>query len=1207
MADKPTQADVKVAGALEKVVSKLTKAVDGLTKSTKDYGKTEKKIFKENLKDLDDVNDDLEDMSRGISGLQGSLKKIKTKGVLDATEVVKYNEELKKINGEILRLHKMKPLSGAALVNQRKSLVKLQGEYDEVSKKIKGTAKDTEDWTASVGRSGPAFLKKWVSFHKAAEKGTTPVDDYGKMLGNAGTKLGKMPGLFKSAGAAAKGMGKILGGVSKAIAGWPLLIAGAIKAVVDITRAADQFQKDANKAFATLRGPDIMGGGEVEKQFRDFNNMIYRAGENIRVGLDVTQIRELLLAARDAGANITNLNKGLMTYRDAIYVASKASKTLGLELPMVGSMMGKMIVDMRMDLDKMDDAFVQIAFDAKKSGLSTDRFWSTVQNASASLALYGVVVKSASSTMKAFTENMVGGADDAASATENMYDTFKTGSFKSHLAIIQFAEKTGKDVPAIFEKMAQEAAEKVKVVEGNIKLIEDKKGPKTKEDVEQLKKLRTQLYAAQSKQNRFEKAAKGGSVAMAAEAGALAKEAPQMIIAAIKGMAGPLHKLEGNMLEVAIQSAGKIGQSEKTVRMLVEISKITEKRMTDLANRSAAYFDLSSDADRTTRERIASVITDVASKTGADQIDAQIMAGEELKSLLEDKLGLMPGMAGDVVKLVKNDKDSAKEIAKILNSGNANMAEEIGKVFTATNAIENMASAAFKDQEKTEGDMADAADDTFKGIVKQTLSYNEMLKIAKNEIQWRLSSLKMFAKVNSGVWNILRFIVGNKPYLTEEQKANIEILKSRDIEVKTGYDGNLLLSDLGEKIREGVRVAEETKTKIKEQNSLIGAMERGGPTLTKEFKRVSDRIADLKKEEKVGTITGAQKQELDALENTKKELDKLNVGEIARNQKLIAALEHKGGSKGAATELTEDIEGLKNKIFKLKMAGAPAEEIESLKKKKTEMVQFRGDLQKIPKDEKKFYTDLKNAQKLLLKTSKAALPGLLKKAKETLKVDQDTLTIMDDNNSKLESLNNEASKTAELQKLMLLSTEGGQKKVASVLKGKKNDEDIFKAISAMGITKDEIPEIYVALQEKALTAGDNKEFERLEAEKERTLKAFEKFAPLSTENAITKPVPTTAGKQDFWDIVKGGFVNVQSGDILVDKNSLAQGMSGPPGAAIPALAGAGGPGKGGAGGAGTTISINVVATEKDLAQKIANQVKKELYNRQISTSSYSLA
>jgi len=94
-------------------------------------------------------------------------------------------------------------------------------------------------------------------------------------------------------------------------------------------------------------------------------------------------------------------------------------------------------------------------------------------------------------------------------------------------------------------------------------------------------------------------------------------------------------------------------------------------------------------------------------------------------------------------------------------------------------------------------------------------------------------------------------------------------------------------------------------------------------------------------------------------------------------------------------------------------------------------------------------------------------------------------------------------------------------------------------------------------------------------------------------------------ESDFYDIVKGGFVNVKAGDILVDKSSFAQGMGGPPGAAIPSIAEAGG--AGGAGGAGQTINIQVTAVEKDLAGRIANQIKKELYNRQIATSSYSLS
>jgi hypothetical protein len=1163
----PTKADVKTASALEKVVNNLTRAVESLTKSTKDYGKTEKKVFKENLKDLDDVNDNLGDISRGVASLQGSLKKVKTKGVLNVAEASKYNDELKKINTEILRLHKMKPLSGAALKNQKKSLVKLQGEYDKIKTKIKSAEKNSQDWESSIGRSGPAFLKKWVNFRKAAEAGTAPLDDYNSMLGKAGTKLGSMPGLFKAAGGAAKGMGKILGGVSKAIAGWPMLIALAVKAVIDITRAADQFQKDANKAFATIRGPDIMGG-DVKKQFKEFNNMIYKAGENIRVGLDVTQIRELLLAARDAGANITNLNKGLLTYRDAIYVASKASKTLGLELPMVGSIMGKMMVDLRMDLDRMDDAFVQIAFDAKKSGLSTDRFWATVQNASASLALYGVIVKSASNTMKAFTENMVGGADDAAVATENMYDVFKTGGLKAQLAIIQFARNAGQDVPAIFKEMAQEAAKSVEVVEGEIKLIEAKGKKKTPEDVEQLKRLRSELYAAQSKQSRFQKAAKGGDIAMAAEAGALAKRAPEMIISAIKGMVGPLHKLAGNQLEVAILGASKIGQSEKTVRMLVEIAKITEKRMTDLASKSGTYFNLSAKSAEETRNRLAEAIEQTAAKTGEEQLEAS----DKLAALLNSTLGMDKAQATTWAKMVRSDKNNAEEMAKIIKTGDGNMATQIAHLITTSRSIEKMTAAHFKDQEKTEGEMAEAADDTFQSIVDQTLSYNEMIKIAKDEVKWRLSSLRMFAKVNSGVWNILGFLTRNEPYQTKEQKRAEKALAFDNITFTETKDQNVRLQEIATYLKAGTKSAEELKTDFKEQTahvSTLAAAQRGSSARALENRmiKLDDSIKSLKEKEKAETISDIEKFQLDALNESKSKLEEL------------------------INKYTEGI------LFQKELV-----DNWDILPKKIDEATLTKDREKLAKYQKAQGEGLKRQKEILKKMDekfKKNLPSMLKKAQETAGNTKGLLTKQEETNLNLKILNQEAAIASEIQKQMLLSTEEGRKRVREKLKGKKGEE-VYRAAAAMGLGKDE--EEFKSIVQEGV---EKKEYSQAEARAlmKSAKRGFEKVQATAEIKSHEEAYKT---KRDFYDIVKGGLVNVQTGDILVDKDSFAQGTGGPPGAAVPAVtavAGAAGTGAG----VGTTINIKVVATEKDLAGKIANQIKKELYNRSISTSSYSLA
>lgn len=1187
MAEKITQADIKRVQEYKKTLDEAGKSYQKLNKGAKDFGKTSKKEMRVAVKDLDDVNTGLEEMEKEVVGLQRSLKKVAKQGIIKKEETVAVNNELKAIEKKILNIYKMKgkgggPLSGAALKSQKDSIAKLQKQFVGAKGKIKNLAAASVDWDDKLSKVGPAFLRNWASGRKTAKA--------------AGKEVAKMPGLFKAAGAAAKSLGGVLGGVTKMLTGWPGLILGAVKAAIDLTRAADQFVKDANKAFAAIRGPDIMTG-DVKKQFKEFNDQIFNAGENIRVGLDVTQIREFLFAAKQAGANITDLNKGLLNYRDAIYVASKASKVLGLELPMVGDMMGKMIVDMRMDLDKMNDAFVQVAFDAKKSGLSVDRFWTTVQNASASLALYGVVVKTASQTMKAFTENMVGGADDAAEATDNMFEVFKTGGLKAQMALIQFAKSGGANVPKIFQEMAKEAAGRVEAVEGEIKLIEGKGKKRTPEDVEQLKKLRSELYAAQSKQNRLTKAAQGGTAAQAAEAGALAKRAPEMIISAIKGQVGTLHKLEGHSLLVAIQAGKAINMSEKTIRMLVEISKTTKERMTDLASKSATFFNLSTKGNEKTREVIATAITDVTSQTGDDQIEA----ADALQAMLENKLNMMPDMATDMVKLIKNDKESASEITKHLQAGNMDMSIKIGDVVASNRAIEKMTAAHFKDQEKTETEMADAAEDTFKGIVEQTLSYNEMVKIAKDEVLWRLSSIKLFAKLNSGVWNILGFMTRNEPYLTREQRTADESLKQRGIMIKKDTDGNFLLSDIGSRIKKGTTEAEKLKADIKEQTAFVNFLADAskkdanvaralGKGMTKLGEESKIKLEALINQNAEGIL--AQKAIVDNFSKLPGNIKKLQEEIKAGEAKQTAALEKYEAIKAKSTWG----EGKRTEAESLFLEKGVPQEDPGLEKMRN---QLKKDQKALQGGEQKARATLNKMEEGL----KKKLPGMLEEAKKTEKRTKDQLTEVKNTNKELITLNGEAEIASEIARMQLLSTEEGRKAVRKKMKGKTGDE-AFAAASAMGFTDESINELKetmqegVDLREKGFTEAGVK-----------TLMAglIPKFQSETIKEAKEKTAAkSTREKTDFFDITKGGFVNVKSGDILVDKNSLAQGTGGPPGAAMPALAAAAG-GAPGVPGSGTTININVVATEKDLAGKIANQIKKELYNRQISTSPYSLA
>jgi hypothetical protein len=81
--------------------------------------------------------------------------------------------------------------------------------------------------------------------------------------------------------------------------------------------------------------------------------------------------------------------------------------------------------------------------------------------------------------------------------------------------------------------------------------------------------------------------------------------------------------------------------------------------------------------------------------------------------------------------------------------------------------------------------------------------------------------------------------------------------------------------------------------------------------------------------------------------------------------------------------------------------------------------------------------------------------------------------------------------------------------------------------------------------------------------------------------------------KDVLDVMRGGMVNVKSGDVVVDKNSLAQVLGGSPGSAIPFLKG--GAAAGGTVPGGNSIVITVNANEKDLGARIANEIKGALY------------
>lgn len=1072
-------------------ITKLEKKLKDGGQTAKEFGELTEKGIKSSVKELGSLNNLLGKSVSTIKDMNKEVRDLHVGGSLDTEEAKKLNNDLKDITKQLIIIKKVKKKDDSWEEQnvQVKKLNKMIGKTKEKTNLARNSAKS---FVTHMGEAGPSFMKGWASFNKASKRGQTTIQNYQGMFNKAGSSLGKMPGLMKGFGKAAKAASVTLGGITKLIAGWPGAIFMALKAVWDLGMQADQFVKDANKAFATIRGPDIMTG-DVRKQFKDFNDQIFNARDNIRVGLDVTQIRELMEAMVQAGTNIQNLNKGLLSYRDAIYIAGKASKTLGLALPQVGNMIGKMLTNFRMDMESIDKAFVQVAFDAQKSGLSTDRFWSTVENASASLALYGTFVSAASKTMKAFTEDMVGGADDAAEATEDMFAVFKTGSTGAQAALLDLARGAGVSINDIFKEQATKFKARIGDIQSEIQIIEAK-DTKTSEDVDQLKRLRAELSSTQSKQQRALTAVGKNSVIQTAEMGMLAGEAPKLLTAVIKKVTGvsDLTQFSGKNMErllVAFKAMGVTGVKEKTVRALIDHARNTKNSVNNLLASSKSYFLEDGVAFQENKKDISNAILK-ASKPG----EAQVANGQELSKLLQGSLDMDENMANTWAEIVKTDKDAAKNIAEMIKKGDDKNLKGLNALLNSSDFINKFQLTRFKSQEKTEGELAKASEESYDELVKGTLSYSEMVKMGKDELFWTMANWKVATMMNKTVADIYYLIQGESKNLSQSQKVAQEQLKLMGQQNK---EIGILLKDVGEG-----NISAQTQIAM--------------------VQKVAENLKELDKKTAVG------KGLTDTLTDAMKSSDPSKV-----LQESIDKAMREGN-----TELASILKGEKAKF-------------ESVKEKV---------------DSDKYF-------KRIIDYNKKSLVDVKKErvAQEEIKT---KLTILNAVNEKMFSI----------QKLKLMGDKESLGMIADQIHSTAGDDvkKIEKMAESLGLTLKDVEEAYKVrdLPTKKITER------RIRKDRYERLEKFDKGSGEAGETAGTMGdfFQNFQGLQRPVQVTSPGSVILHPGEVVLPK-AFSEFKT------VPTVNEPRMIGPGGGGTTSKTVNINVSATEKDLANKIANEVR----------------
>ena len=844
----PDPKDIKLSEASEK------QTIEHLEKMGRHWKDINKEV-KDFTSEVDKLGYEIKDIARDV-------KKSALEKAFDPDKATELLSELEKIEKKVLNIGKTE--DGRQADNQEiiKQYKQMNAELKKISQKHEVESAELKDIFPSIGRNADRFA------------------DMGLNVQKFGSVLTKSGGFMKGFGGLAMKAGVKLAGISKLLAGWPGVILLAAKAVWDFGMKVDEFVKTQNAAFARIRGPDIMTSN-VKKQFKDFNKALFSMTENIRVGLRAEQVREFTESVYQAGLHLDRLSEGFVNYRGAVYIAAKASKTLGIELPHVGQLMTDMINEFRMNMDQVDETFVQVAFDAKRAGLSTDKFWTAVQNANASLAFYGLYIGTTSKLLAKMTETGVQGVSETAATVEQLTQTFKgmsTEQKASFAGLIQSTEGGAEIMRDFANTIKAQWEKRLKTVEAEINIAESK-GNK-----EELQRLRMQQATLLSKiAQASEAAANASSIGITEYMPIFADRAGELITQLLRAHMSidSLGDLQGENLITAkkiLESQGinsdilmsLKGYAMQQSQQFLEILGIGEKGSKN-NNSLLKNLRLLRANSKLVNPLLEKLIEKMASNDPQEIADAAKMMEDELQTSLH----LDEQTAKDMTKLAKYSPESARLLSEIISGQKtaSELAEEYGFssetaqkiadlekagkhqealmeayyiVAKRSGALDKAAVGAEVDAQKSREEMAARADDTFQKIRDQTLSYKDMTEIAKDDFKWNAASLGFLQGLNTGVFGIWKHLLKGKP--SEEEKVARAEAKKRGIETEgTAAQFSGSVWEIVKKLEQ----AEKNLKNISYTNDLLDKMEKGAELSTKEQNELlagksDDQIAVLK-------------------------------------------------------------------------------------------------------------------------------------------------------------------------------------------------------------------------------------------------------------------------------------------------------------------------------------------------------------------------
>lgn len=228
---------------------------------------------------------------------------------------------------------------------------------------------------------------------------------------------------------------KLLGTFAK-VAGPLAMAAGAIGMVVKLFLDLDARVKEVNKtmlenvSLSQLASSSYGSFGDqmldAEASLQEFQKAAMTSGSLRMLGLDPDQMGAVVGAMHEQGLLLSDLRNQGVSYEDALEKAQIAALNLGVDASETAGLIGTLANVTNVSFAEAADSLTQVIAFSKEAGVSTQRFFNTVQGVVGQMGLYNYRIEETAALFTRLTDIM--DAESATQFTEELSTAFKNAS-----------------------------------------------------------------------------------------------------------------------------------------------------------------------------------------------------------------------------------------------------------------------------------------------------------------------------------------------------------------------------------------------------------------------------------------------------------------------------------------------------------------------------------------------------------------------------------------------------------------------------------------------------------------------------------------------------------------------------------------------------------------------------------------------------------